>query len=182
MFLKRIFVLFLIGGISADSFDVSAKDFFLQTLLRTFETPISLTKNTDETIFSLEIMLENDVFTLDDALRLFIQQFLIAIFNDRIHLIPKDWERRFPAYDQVINEINNLLDLIAQRPLSQITMKHVRPLIKSEFLTFFSSLFFCAVNAYQKTNREENILFLFIYLNRFNSNSLDRFTTFDESC
>ena len=133
MLLKTILLLSLLAGVRAGSSSSSVKDVLLQALIRTFETPISLNKNADETVFSLEIMLENDVFTLDDALRLFIQQFILAIFNNRVHLIPDDWESRYPAYDQVINEVNNLLDIIGKRHLSQITMKDVRALIQSEF-------------------------------------------------
>ena len=107
---------------------------FVKTLIRTFETPIAVQENS-KIKFSVEVMLENDVFTLDDALRLFIQQFIIALFNGRIEYFPNDWETRFPAYGRVIDEVNNLLDVIAKRPLPEITMKDIRPLVKSKSCT-----------------------------------------------
>jgi hypothetical protein len=106
-------------------------DMLLNALKRTFETPISV-KESEKVKFSLEIMLNNDVFTLDDVLRLFIQQFIIALFNGRIEHFPDDWETRYPAYGRVINEINDLLDIIGKRPLSAITMKDIRPFVKSK--------------------------------------------------
>ena len=103
-------------------------DLFIKTLIKTFQTPIS--EREAKTKLSVNIMLENDVFNLDDALRLFIQQFIVALYDGRIHLLPDDWETRYPAYAKVINEINNVLDIIGQRTLSQISMKDVRPFIK----------------------------------------------------
>jgi len=114
---------------SQSNFSSDVQDLLMKTLAKTFETPISLDEANAK--FSLDIMLENDVFTLDDALRLFIQQFLIALYDGRLDLLPDDWETRYPAYAKIIAEINNILDLIGKRTLSQINMKDIRPFINS---------------------------------------------------
>jgi hypothetical protein len=114
---------------SQSEFSSDVQALFMTTLAKTFETPISLDETNAK--FSLDIMLENDVFTLDDALRLFIQQFLIALYDGRLDLLPDDWETRYPAYAKIIAEINNILDLIGKRTLSQINMKDIRPFINS---------------------------------------------------
>jgi hypothetical protein len=125
----------MISGLSASTSQAQSSalsplfDLFTQALIKTFQTPISLSE--DDAKFSLDIMLANDVFSLDDGLRLFIQQFLIALYNGRLHLLPDDWETRYPAYGRVINEINNVLDLLDKRTLSKISMKDIRPFIKS---------------------------------------------------
>ena len=127
------FIMMSIGSIPFSDAQSSSPvlDMFIKTLVRTFETPITV-QESEKVKFSLDIMLKNDVFTLDDVLRLFIQQFIIALFNGRIEHFPDDWETRYPAYDRVINEINDLLDIIGKRPLSEITMKHIRPLVQSK--------------------------------------------------
>jgi hypothetical protein len=136
IFVMSLFMLNCVSTSLADDARSTSSfvDLFFTTLKRTFDTPIVM-PNSGQVKFSVEIMLANDVFNLDDALRLFIQQFIIALFNGRIDYLPADWETTHSAYVQVINEINNLLDLIAQRTLSQISMEHVRPLVKSTFVS-----------------------------------------------
>ncbi len=133
MYTTVILLLLVISGYftstSQSDFSSDVQNLLMKTLAKTFETPISLDEANAK--FSLDIMLENDVFTLDDALRLFIQQFLIALYDGRLDLLPDDWETRYPAYAKIIAEINNILDLIGKRTLSQINMKDIRPFIQS---------------------------------------------------
>jgi hypothetical protein len=111
-------------------------DLLMRTLVKTFETPIS--RSGTKMPLSVDIMLDNDVFNLDDALRLFIQQYILALVDDRIDLLPADWEQKYPAYGRVINAVNNVLEIIEKRKLSDITMKDIRPLVtgKSIWLSF----------------------------------------------
>ncbi|CAF3738763.1 unnamed protein product [Rotaria magnacalcarata] len=104
-------------------------DLFLKALIKTFQTPISPAG--DNAQLSVDIILANDVFNLDDVLRLFIQQYLLALYNNRYHLIPSDWETEYPAYSKIMTEVNNILDLMGRRKLSEISVKDIRPLIKS---------------------------------------------------
>lgn len=108
----------------------TAYDLLFKTLMKAIQTPISISETNSR--LSVDIILENDVFTLDDILRLFIQQYLIALYNDRYDLIPDDWESKYPAYARTVKEINNILDLFDQRKLSEISIKDIRPLIKSK--------------------------------------------------
>jgi hypothetical protein len=125
----------MINGLLVSSSEAQSSspvlDLLTKTLIRTFETPIAVSESSKEK-FSVDIMLDNDVFNLDDALRLFIQQFLIALVNGRIDYLPDDWETRFPAYARVIRGVNGILDLLAERTLSQISMKDIRPFVKSK--------------------------------------------------
>ena len=121
----------LVSSSKAQSSSSPVLDLLTKTLIRTFETPIAVSESSKDK-FSVDIMLENDVFNLDDALRLFIQQFLIALVNGRIDYLPDDWETRFPAYARVIQGVNSVLDLLAERTLSEISMKDIRPFVKSK--------------------------------------------------
>ncbi|CAF3207345.1 unnamed protein product [Rotaria socialis] len=127
-----IFVLmissFFVATINAESLSMDP-DLFLKALIKTFQTPIS--SGGDNAQLSVDIILANDVFNLDDVLRLFIQQYLLALYNNRYHLMPSDWETEYPAYSKIITEVNNILDLMGRRKLSEISVKDIRPLIKS---------------------------------------------------
>ncbi|CAF4937563.1 unnamed protein product, partial [Rotaria sp. Silwood2] len=52
-------------------------------------------------------------------------------YDNRNHRVPEDWETRYPAYSKVLSEVNNVLDLIGKRVLSEIKLKDIQPLIKS---------------------------------------------------
>ncbi|UJR31169.1 hypothetical protein I4U23_018676 [Adineta vaga] len=145
MYTTVIVLVLLINGFSLTTSESSSSssssaipDFFLKALIRTFSTPISFDETKSK--FSLEIMLANDVFTLDDALRLFIQQFILGLYDGNYHLLPDDWETRYPAYGKVIGEINRVLDLISERTLSEIDMKDIRPLVATLTPTAFADL------------------------------------------
>ncbi|CAF3170103.1 unnamed protein product [Rotaria sp. Silwood2] len=129
-----IVLVLMISGLSMSTSEaqspISAFDLFAKALIKTIQTPISL--NDDNPTMSVDIILENDeVFSLDDILRLFIQQYILALYDNRNHLVPEDWETRYPAYSKVLSEVNNVLDLIGKRVLSEIKLKDIQPLIKS---------------------------------------------------
>ncbi|CAF1115001.1 unnamed protein product [Rotaria sordida] len=116
-------------SISESKLSTSVSDLFINALIKAIKTPISL--NEVNPTLSVDIILENDVFTLDDVLRLSIQQFILALYDNRNDLVPEDWETQYPAYSKVLQEVNNVLDLIGKRTLSEIHMNDIRPLIKS---------------------------------------------------
>ncbi|CAF3664106.1 unnamed protein product [Adineta steineri] len=132
----------MVSGLSASTSEnpllSPAYDLLMKTLIKTFTTPIAI--NEAKAKFSVEIMLANDVFTLDDALRIFIQQFLLALYDGNYHYIPDDWQIEYPAYARIIGEINNILDLLAERTLSKISMKDIRPFVESLTPTAFIDL------------------------------------------
>ncbi|CAF1126425.1 unnamed protein product [Rotaria sp. Silwood1] len=124
----------MISGLSISTTEAQSSnpivDLFMKTLIKTIQTPISLDEANPT--MSVDIILENEeIFSLDDILRLFIQQFILALYDNRLHLVPEDWETRYPEYSKVLSEVNNVLDLIGKRLLSQIKIKDIRPLINS---------------------------------------------------
>jgi hypothetical protein len=137
MMLVRTFAVLMLVGLTSTS--ASTMDLFIQTLIRTFETPIS-SESAGKGKFSVQVMLNNDAFNLDDALRLFIQQFLVATLHGHIDLMPESWQSDYPGYAQVIDELNKVLDLIGVRPLSGISMRDIRAFVQSKTHFYVESL------------------------------------------
>ncbi|CAF1179853.1 unnamed protein product [Adineta ricciae] len=157
MYTTVIVLFLLINGLSATSSESSSSamsDLLIKALVKTFSTPISFDETKSK--FSLEIMLANDVFTLDDALRLFIQQFLLGIYDGNYHFLDDDWETKYPAYGRIISEINRVLDLISERKLSEIGMKDIRPLVATLTPTAFVDLQRLLKTLRDKAKKEED--------------------------
>lgn len=112
-------------------------DLFVDVFRRTLTTPM-VPEGTKNSPFTLKTILNSDVFTLDDGLRLFIQQFMIALFNGHIDHLPQEWEKNYPHYDRILTEINNVLDLIEKRTLTQISMKDILSFTESKYLIILS--------------------------------------------
>ncbi|CAF0930432.1 unnamed protein product [Brachionus calyciflorus] len=73
----------------------------------------------------------NDLVTIDDMIRIFIQSLIILSTSRRPDLIPQDFHVRNEYNGAFINELNTILDKLKEKGTDKVNLKDLRLLIKT---------------------------------------------------